>query len=258
MSATSQVAESARATDLSRTPFQFRLWHLLAVTAILSVLLAIVVPAMRAIRRLQQHEASVMNLREIAIGLHNYHDVWQSLPPAYACDAAGQPAHSWRVLLTPFLTQLGIDSVDYNFAEPWNSPNNSQYGRNVFRNRLNSTNAADRTSYVAVVGPGTAWSGEESLSFSDITDGMSRTVMIVEISHSDIHWREPRDLPIEELDAWLDPQHRPRLGGAIEGGLVLFADGSVAFLPRELAKKRLRALLTPTGNEPVSQPDEAL
>ena len=60
---------------------------------------------------------------------------------------------------------------------------------------------------------------------------------------------EPRDLPIEELEAWLDPNHKQRLGGEIEGGFVAYADGSVHYLPRKVTLERLRALLTPAGND---------
>jgi hypothetical protein len=60
---------------------------------------------------------------------------------------------------------------------------------------------------------------------------------------------EPRDLPVDELEAWLDPKHKPRLGGQIEGGLVALADGSVQFLPRDTAIEKLRALITRGGKE---------
>jgi prepilin-type processing-associated H-X9-DG protein len=83
-----------------------------------------------------------------------------------------------------------------------------------------------------------------------LTDGASNTLMIVEIAHSDIHWMEPRDLPVEELAAWLDPKHKPRLlGNHIEGGMVAFADGHVELLSRDVTIQRLKALATAAGND---------
>ena len=38
-------------------------------------------------------------------------------------DENGQPKHSWRVLILPFLEQSRIYE-QYKFDEPWNSPNN--------------------------------------------------------------------------------------------------------------------------------------
>ncbi len=106
------------------------------------------------------------------------------------------------------------------------------------------------TNYVAIVGPGTVWPGEQSAKLSDLTDGTSNTLMIVEIAHSDIHWMEPRDLPIEELAAWLDPNHKPQLlGNHIEGGMAAFADGHVELLSRDVTIERLKALATAAGSD---------
>src|SRR5687767_14136115 len=43
------------------------------------------------------------NLKQIALALHNYHDVYGSFPPAYIADKDGRPMHSWRVLLLPYI-----------------------------------------------------------------------------------------------------------------------------------------------------------
>jgi hypothetical protein len=231
-------------------PFQFRLIHLLVATGLVSVALAVLVPWYRFAKARSERMISANNLKHIAIGLHNYHDVWRSLPPAYSCDAAGNPAHSWRVLINPFMESTPLYSA-YNFAEPWNGPNNSRLAKgaaHLFHNSTDRTTPQGMTNYVAVVGPGTMWPGKQSLRFAEVKDGMSVTIMVVEISHSDIHWMEPRDLPIEELEAWLDPKHKPRLG-RIEGGLVGYADGSVRYVARDATVKELRALLTPAGDD---------
>jgi hypothetical protein len=231
-------------------PFQFRLWHLLAMMLLVGIALAVTVPAYRAFRRAGQRMESANNLHQIGIALHNYHDVWNTFPPAHLCDASGKPVHSWRVLISPFVQKSSFYDR-YNFAEPWNGPNNRQL-ENMLRwcwRAPGDPKNSVLTSYVAIVGPGTPWPDSQSTNLTNISDGTSNTVLIVEISHSDIHWMEPRDLPIEELEAWLDPKHKPRLGGEIEGGLVVYADGSVHFIPRTATIKEWRALLTPAGND---------
>jgi hypothetical protein len=110
------------------------------------------------------------------------------------------------------------------------------------------------TSFVAIVGPGTAWPGTSYLGMADLIDGTAKTIMVVEIRNSNIHWTEPRDLPIEELEQWLDPKHKPTLlaaheYGQITGGMVVYADGHTEFLPHDTTMKRLRALLTPAGGD---------
>ena len=231
-------------------PFQFRLSQLLVAMGMLGVFLAVSVPAYRAARRAAQRTESGNNLHNILIALHNYHDVWNTFPPAYECDASGSRVHSWRVLISPFIQKSSFYD-QYSFAEPWNGPNNRQLAnmlRGCWRAPGDPKNSV-MTSYVAIVGPGTAWAGEQSTNLASIRDGTNHTILVVEISNSDIHWMEPRDLSVEELEAWLDLNRKPHLGAEIEGGLVGYADGHVEYLPRETTLKKLRALLTPAGND---------
>jgi hypothetical protein len=45
------------------------------------------------------------HLRQIGLALHNYHDKYGCLPPAYIADKNGRPLHSWRVLILPLSTE---------------------------------------------------------------------------------------------------------------------------------------------------------
>lgn len=231
-------------------PFQFRLVHLLVALTVVGVLLALTVPAWRAAREAAIRSHCQNNLKQLVIALHNYHDTHLCFPPARYADANGKSMHSWRVLITPFLEASSFYS-QYSFAEPWNGPNNAKLGGQfnwVFT--CPSNGRSGFTNYVAVVGPGTIWPEGKQAKIADVTDGISNTLMIVEIAHSDIHWMEPRDLPVEELATWLDPQHRPQLlGNHIEGGLVAYADGHVELLPRDVTIERLKALVTAAGND---------
>lgn len=231
--------------------FQFRLVHLFVALATIGVVLGISVPIIRAIRRAEMQRASVMNLKQIAIALHNYHDTYGRFPPAYHVDASGRRTHSWRYLIWPFAE--GMKHIPYTVKEPWDGPINSQLhsiDHWLFRCPCDRSRRPCMTNYVAIVGDGTMWPGSKSSTLDDITDGTSDTIMIVEIANSDIHWMEPRDLPIEELEAWLDPNHKPRIfGNHIEGSVVAYADGSVEMLPRDVTIERLRAMITPAGSD---------
>jgi len=252
MTTPAEPATTNSAASPAERPFQFRVVHLLVAITVAGVFLAAIVPAFRLARRRALQETCRNNLRQLAIGLHNYHDIYLKFPAAYQCDPSGRPAHSWRVAIWN-LIEAQPHFSKYNFAEPWNGPNNSKLAAHmsaVYRCPDDNTSPPLMTNYVAVVGPGTMWPGEGSTSISNLTDGTSNTLMIVEIAHSDIHWMEPRDLPVEELAAWLDPNHRPQLlGNHIEGGLVAYADGHVELLPRDLTIQRLKALVTAAGND---------
>ncbi len=94
----------------------------------------------------------------------NYHETFGCFPPAYVVDRQGKPMHSWRVLILPFMEQKELYDA-YDFAEPWDGPNNrklaSRIGSIYLRSGLDS-GQAQTTSFVAVVGPQTAWPGSEA------------------------------------------------------------------------------------------------
>ena len=115
--------------------------------------------------------------------------------------------------------------------EPWNGPHNSKLKASApefFRCPSDRGPASD-TSYVAVVGPGTIWPGTSRVSQSQITDGLSNTVIVVEVANSGINWMEPRDLdfvnraPGINAKSGLGVRSRHPLHAC-----VLYADGSAS------------------------------
>lgn len=246
MSEALKVEPIAPAPTVPRA-FQFRLWHLLVAMGLISVALAVIAPVYRSLRVRGLEEESSNNLRQIALALHNYHSAWRAFPPAHQCDASGKPVHSWRVLIMPYIQEQGHFN-GYNFAESWNGPNNSKLAKpmpSVFRSPFVRPGSTVSTNYVAVVGPNTAWPGQQSMTMDGIPDGLSLTILVVEIGHSDIHWMEPRDLPIEDFEAWLDPTHKPRLGGDVGGIAIAMADGSVKVVTRKVDIELWRRHLAP-------------
>ena len=67
------------------------------------ILIALLLPAVQAAREAARRTQCSNNLKQIGLAMHNYHDVNQQFPPAYIADADGQPMHSWRVLILPYL-----------------------------------------------------------------------------------------------------------------------------------------------------------
>ena len=62
----------------------------------------------------------------------NYHDTYGRFPAAYVADRDGRPMHSWRVLILPLLEQRTTYDA-YDFAEPWDGPNNRRLADRVGR-----------------------------------------------------------------------------------------------------------------------------
>jgi hypothetical protein len=211
---------------------------------------------------LSRRSACVVNLKQIALALHNYHDTYGTFPPAYVADEDGRPMHSWRVLILPFLESSDVYSK-YRFDEPWDGPHNRLLAdRMPYAYRCPSESRTSppshMTSYVAVVGPETVWPGRSSRSLGELTDGAGNTLLVVESHCSGIHWMEPRDLSVYQMARTINARGGQGIcschGASQRGsaGLVahaVLADASARVLPSDLAKDRLQALLTIAGGE---------
>jgi hypothetical protein len=241
-------------------------WKALPIVAldamVFIILLAIIGPSLlRNLGRKSVFQANCTNnLRQIGLALRNYHDVYGSFPPAYVADASGRPMHSWRVLILPYLEHRDIVR-QYRVTDPWDSPANQEVARLVLSVYTCPSNRKrdppETTSYVAVVGPRTAWPGTQGSKLADFTDGPENTVLLVEMAGSGIRWSEPRDLCVAQMVARLNPpsgvgpssRHVPR------GVNVLFADGTVRSL-RDLPPEVIYALLSRDGGEKVDPKEQ--
>jgi len=92
----------------------------------------------------------------------------------------------------------------------------------------------------------TAFSKKEGIRFSEIADGTSNTIAIVE-ANRDIPWTKPEDIPY-------DPKGKaPKLGGFyMDGFHVGICDGSVNFLPANISVDSLRAYLSPAAGDQIA------
>jgi prepilin-type processing-associated H-X9-DG protein len=202
------------------------------------------------------------NLKQIGIALHNYHDRYGSLPPAYIADNDGHPVHSWRVLILPFLDQQRLYDR-YRFDEPWDGPNNIKLVEEmpfVFQCPSNQSDEKTCMNYLAVIGPQTTWPGDTPVRFSDIADGTSNTWLVVEVADSGIAWSEPRDLHVLQMAPVVNAPAGQGISSKHPGGAqVLYADGSVHFVGNASGgqsafdSKDVHDALTISGGEPVDR-----
>ncbi len=184
------------------------------------------------------------NLKRIGLALWAYEQRYGSFPPAYIADANGKPLHSWRTLILPFMDQAAVfGTIDVDKA--WDDPANSKHlrqGAQMYSCPSEGNNTT-QTSYLAVVGPNTAWPGATGRKLSEFKDPSS-TILVVEVVNSGIQWAEPRDLYVGQMAPGINA------GGANLGmsswhgpfANAVFADGSVRELPNELDPKTLAAL----------------
>ena len=233
---------------------------------IVMFLIELFLPAVQTAREASRRVQCANNLKQIALALHNYEQQYGCFPPAYVPGPDGKPWHSWRVLILPFIeSQPTYDS--YRFDEPWDGPNNRKlaasppYQVYVCPTSRTLRTGSGATSYLAVVGPKTAWPGPKSRKIDEIRDGTSNTILVVEAHGLGIHWMEPRDLDFDAVAGsdGRDPKivgtvahpYEPGLFFIAEGGAinVAFADGSVYAIPWGVPGEALTPLLTADGGD---------
>lgn len=237
-------------------PPQFTLRGMFVLIAVVALLLGLLLPALNAAREAARQTQCQNNLKQIGLGMHNYHDTFKALPLAYTPDENMRPRRSWRVAISPFLESSPFYD-QYHHDEPWDSRYNRQLGDGTlfYCYQCPSDQAPGvNTSYVAVTGVGTAWPAPNVSHFKDFTKGMSSVILVAEMDESGIHWIEPRDLQFDQMEFKIYAASRLRrssgrgshqaLSSAHPGGVqVVFGDGAVDFLSVETSDEVLREIL---------------
>jgi hypothetical protein len=98
----------------------FTVLELVVTFAIIGLLLALFVPAMNVARQAARRVQCQNNLKQIGLGLVNYHELFETFPPGYVARdvTAGQdfthetgPGYAWGLLLLDFLDQAPLAST---------------------------------------------------------------------------------------------------------------------------------------------------
>jgi hypothetical protein len=213
------------------------------------VLLALLLPAVQVTRKAAQRSQSTNNMRQIAIALHNYHDMFGMFPPAVVTDADGKPLYSGRVALLPFMEQQPLYD-QWNKDKAWDSPENlplSQITLPTFVDPAAGLATPGQTNYLFVTGGRTGLGTGKPQRLQDVVDGTSNTIFLVEVKNG-ANWAQPKELDAAQLANGLPP------GNHRGGNLVGMLDGSVRFLSDSTDPGTIQALLTRNGGEVVELP----
>lgn len=200
------------------------------------------------------------NLRQIAQALNAYATEHGTYPPPIVYDARGKPMHSWRVLILEQLGEYEMHSR-YNFDEPWDSVENVELlGGRCPRVYISPAIANSRTNaetnYFLVTGGGTIFPASGPLAPDEISDGLSSTLLVVESENTIAEWTKPVDIDFAKLNPRIGALGQDTIGGNHDGGATaVFADGTPAWLPSDIAPTVLDSLISPTGGEPINPKD---
>ena len=214
---------------------------------------ALMLPAVHSARTAARRAQSMNNMKQLALSLHNYHDAHGAFPAGYSSDEQGRPLLSWRVQMLPYLEEAALYN-EFRLDEPWDSPHNKELIArmpSLFRSP-NSTAEGFKTNYLGVSGADGIFvrppAGDaKGTSFRRITDGTSKTLMLVEASDElAVVWTKPGDFAPK-----MDNPMKGLLGLHRGGFLGGMGDGSVRFIADSVDVDILKALFTKSGREAI-------
>jgi RNA polymerase sigma factor (sigma-70 family) len=192
---------------------------------------------------------SANNLKQLGLAMHNYHDTNNEFPAHAIYDNDGKkPLLSWRVAILPYIGENDLYK-EFKLDEPWDSAHNKKLIEkmpSIYEPVGAGKKGKGQTYYQVFTGPDTPFDGANKITLNGITDGTSNTVLAVE-AKDPVPWTKPADLTMPK-----DKDKLPGLGGLFKSGMnVLFFDGSVRFMPRDVSAESFRKLVTPAGGEVV-------
>ena len=183
-----------------------------------AVAVALLLPAVQQAREAARRSTSKNNLKQIGIGLHNYHDRHRSFPAGTHPNEKLKTEErlSWLAEILPMLDQEALHR-QIDFDQAWDSKDNelltsTQMPIFINPSQPNATEDIAPTNYVGIAGVGKdaptlpvghkragAFGYNRKTRIRDFTDGTSNTVMVSEASQDLGAWAQGGKSTIRSL-----------------------------------------------------------
>lgn len=266
-----QLPEFADSATGSTTAANKRpLGVLISAGVVLTMLICLVFAIIRfggsSVSRLAEvrtQNASIKNLESIASALNAYAADYGSYPPAIQMNKAGQPMHSWRVLILPYLGEQAMYD-EFDLSKPWDHEINLQASYimpAVYGHPTETNSMSGESGYYLITGPKTLFPATGPLSPNKIKDKPSQTILVIAgappVNTSIGSWAEPVDLDFSKMRGVINGTVGVEAGGRMTSGVTMATvDGRGHFLANGLSATTFNSLVTPNGNELL--PDDTL
>jgi len=276
---------------MSRQSFRsragFSLIELLVVVVIIGVLISLLLPAVQAARESARRVSCLGNLRQIGIGLQNYHASWQCFPPG--CSEPDGKLIAWSAFLLPFIEQENLHAL-FHFDKAFNATENAAATHTVIptyicpstswmdtdrigsvtrRFKLNgtpySTSGMGCTDYGGMYGWSDADSAtskygvmvyDKAIKMADIRDGTSTTLIVAEDSgrgwQCNGEWADGQNI-FDQTDGVNVSQGNEMWSDHPGGVNAAFCDGAAHFLSELTSLRVVEAICTRDGGEVIEK-----
>jgi prepilin-type N-terminal cleavage/methylation domain-containing protein len=192
-------------TPVRRRPSGFTLVELLVVIAIIATLIGLLLPAVQSAREAARRSSCSNNQKQLGLAMHNYHTAKGRLPPGRQSFVTSTSGTQWSptvAFLLPFIEERGRADL-YDFKKNWDAQiavvgqvipayqcpsdtsqvmDQSQSASGDRKGNYGQNFGQNTNGKPFLVGNGKApFAGKYGAKFAEITDGTSKTLMLMEM-----------------------------------------------------------------------------